>query len=178
MTQPVAPSPVIAKNANALWLDWLGVAARWLLGGLFVYMGLTKALHPELFLKLLRQYDLTNNWLVLNTIAAGLPWFEVFCGLLLIAGVAVRGAALLLLLMLVPFTFVVFRRALAISDLQHIAFCAVRFDCGCGGGEVLICRKVLENVLLMVLSCGLLAGFGRRLAARFALLPNLPSSGA
>jgi hypothetical protein len=132
-------------------------------------MGLTKALHPEAFLKLVRQYDLTTSSFLLNSIAAGLPWFEAFCGMLLLAGVAVRGTALLLMMMLVPFSLAVLNRALAISDLQHIAFCAVKFDCGCGAGEVLICRKLVENVLLMLLSGWLLAGFGRHCAARFDL---------
>jgi hypothetical protein len=132
-------------------------------------MGLSKAVHPEEFLKLLRQYDLTSNSLLLNSIAAGLPWFEVFCGLLLLAGVAVRGSALLLILMLVPFSVLVLKRALTVADLQHIALCAVRFDCGCGGGEVLICRKLVENALLLLLSCWALAGFGRPLSARFSL---------
>ena len=150
--------------------DYAGVAVRWILGGVFVYMGFTKAWHPELFLKLLEQYELPRNPLVLNSIAGGLPWFEVFCGLLLLAGVAVRGTALLLLGMLLPFTFVVLNRALAISSLQHIALCAVRFDCGCGGGAVPICRKLVENGLLMGLSCWLLAGFGRGFAARFSFM--------
>lgn len=170
MTSSVAVPVATTSAPSRAWLDYAGVLIRWVLGGLLIYMGLSKALHPEVFLKLVRQYNLTTNSLLLNSIAAGLPWFEVFCGLLLLAGVAVRGSALLLLLMLVPFTFVVFRRALAISSLQHIAFCAVRFDCGCGGGEVLICRKLLENGLLMVLSGWLLAGFGRRFAARFSLM--------
>jgi uncharacterized membrane protein YphA (DoxX/SURF4 family) len=151
------------------WLDYSGVLIRWILGSIFIYMGLTKALHPEAFLKLLRQYDLTESSLLLNSIAAGLPWFEVFCGLLMLLGVAVRGTALLLILMLVPFSLVVLKRALTISGLQHIAFCAVRFDCGCGNGEVLICRKLAENTLLFLLSCWLLAGFGRRFALRFSL---------
>lgn len=162
---PPAAKPALARP----WLDYGGVLTRWILGAIFVYMGLTKALHPEMFLKLLRQYDLTNSSLMLNSIAAGLPWFEVFCGLLLLAGIAVRGSAMLLLLMLVPFTFVVLKRALAVADIQHIALCAVRFDCGCGNGEVLICRKLVENALLILLSCWLVAGFGRRFAARFRL---------
>ena len=37
------------------------VLARWLLGAVFVYLGLTKALHPVEFLKLLREYDLTRD---------------------------------------------------------------------------------------------------------------------
>src|ERR1041385_2534260 len=114
--------------------DYVALLARWLLGALFVYLGLTKALHPVEFLKLVRQYEMVSSPVLLNSIAGALPWFEVFCGLLLVAGVAVRGSALISLLMLAPFTLVIFRRALAIADLQHIAFCAVRFDCGCGGG--------------------------------------------
>ena len=84
-------------------------------------MGLNKALpHPEYFLKLVRQYDMVTSPLLLNSIGAALPWFEVFCGLLLLFGVAVRGSALMLVAMLVPFTLIVLKRALAIAaDLKH-----------------------------------------------------------
>lgn len=164
-TEAASATTRTAKRCG--WLDYAGVLSRWIVGALFVYMGWTKAVHPEAFLKLLRQYDLTTSSLVLNSIAALLPWFEVFCGLLLLLGIAVRGAALLLLLMLVPFTAVVVHRALGIADLQHIAFCAVKFDCGCGTGEVLICRKIVENALLILLSCALLTGIGRPLALWF-----------
>ena len=163
---PVTP---IVTDSRPGWMEYCGILSRWLLGALFVYMGFSKALHPEAFLKLLRQYDLTTQPVVLNSIAACLPWFEVFCGLVLLAGVAVRGTALLLVLMLVPFTAVVLHRALGVASLQHIAFCAVRFDCGCGGGEVLICRKLVENAFLILLSLASLGGFGRPLSARFAL---------
>lgn len=145
------------------------VLARCCLGALFIYVGLNKALHPVDFLKLLRQYDLTQTPLLLNSIAAGLPWFEVFCGLLLLLGVAVRGTALTLLLLLAPFTALVLHRALALHSALGIPFCAVKFDCGCGEGEVVICRKIAENVLLMLLAGWLLAGRGRRFCLRFCL---------
>src|SRR5208282_3582201 len=103
-------------------------------------------------------------------IAAALPWFEIFCGLLLLAGVAVRGTAVMLIVMLVPFTVLVFRRALAIQSALAIPFCAVKFDCGCGTGEVFICRKLLENFLLLVLSGWLLSGYGRKLCVRHTLI--------
>lgn len=133
-------------------------------------MGMSKALHPVEFLKLVHQYQLTESSILLNFIAAALPWFEVFCGVLLIAGVAVRGSALLLLLMLVPFTIVVLRRALAIHTLQSIPLCAVKFDCGCGNGEVWICRKLAENCGLILLAAWLLAGRGKQLCLRYQLL--------
>jgi len=153
-------------------MDASAVAGRWLLGGVFLYMGLSKALDPVDFLKLLRQYDLTQSSLLLNSIAAALPWFEVFCGLLLLAGIAVRGTALTLLVMLVPFTGVVFHRALLLQAAQNIPFCAVKFDCGCGTGEEFICRKLLENLLLILLTAWLLVGHGRQWSLRFNLLKS------
>lgn len=146
-----------------------GVVARWALGALFVYMGLVKALDPVDFLKLLRQYDLTQHPWLLNSVAAALPWFEVFCGLLLIAGIAVRGTSLLIVGMLIPFTAVVFRRALAIHSAQAIAFCAIKFDCGCGNGEEFICRKLAQNVMLILFAIWLVTGRGRKWALRYEL---------
>ena len=145
------------------------VLARWSLGAAFLFLGLSKALHPVDFLKLVHQYDLTENALLLNFIAAGLPWFELFCGLLLLAGVAVRGTALALTALLVPFTLLVWHRALLLHAAQNLPFCAVKFDCGCGTGEEFICRKLLENFLLIALSAWLLAGRGRQFCARYSL---------
>ncbi len=153
-----------------------GVLARWVVGGLFIYMGLNKALDPVDFLKLVREYDLVSTPFLLNSIGAALPWFEVFCGLLLLSGVAVRGSALVMTVMLVPFTIVVLRRALAIAAAQHKPFTEIKFDCGCGTGEVYIWKKMIENAILILLSLWLVAGAGRKLAARFALLTGTARS--
>ena len=141
--------------------DMAAVLARCLLGAVFIYMGLTKALHPVEFLKLVRMYDVLHTPLALNLVASALPWFEVFCGVLLVLGIAVRGAAVMLVAMLVPFTVLVFLRALAIQKTGGLPFCAIKFDCGCGAGEVWICGKLAENVLLTALSVGLV--FWRRI---------------
>ena len=161
-------------SQSRIAVDTSAVLARWLLAAVFLYMGLSKALDPVDFLKLLRQYDLTQTPLLLNSLAAALPWFEVFCGLLLLLGIAVRGTALTLIAMLVPFTLLVLHRALQLHAALAIPFCAVKFDCGCGSGAEFICRKVLENFLLILLSAWLLAGNGRQLSLRFNLLK--PSS--
>jgi uncharacterized membrane protein YphA (DoxX/SURF4 family) len=138
--------------------------ARWCLGVAFIYMGLNKALHPVDFLKLVQQYELVQNFVLLNCIAAILPWLEIFCGFLLLAGIAVRGTALVLLLMLAMFTWLVFDRALNIMAVKAIPFCAVKFDCGCGTGEVFICHKLIENLGLIVLSAWLLFGYRKKYA--------------
>jgi uncharacterized membrane protein YphA (DoxX/SURF4 family) len=160
---------------NRIIVDTFSILARWLLGAAFLYLGLNKALHPVEFLKLARQYDITQDALLLNSIAAALPWFEAVCGLLLLAGVAVRGTALTLALMLVPFTLLVLHRALLLQAALHVPFCAVKFDCGCGTGEEFICRKLSENIVLLVLSIWLLTGRGRRFSFRFSLF-NPPKS--
>jgi len=157
--------------------------ARWVVGGAFVYMGMRKILDfetfqlvdPSVFLKLINEYHFTANPLIMNPIAAALPWFEVFCGLLLLAGIAVRGSALVILCMLLPFTLVIVRRGLLVAGLQHLSFCAVQFDCGCGGGEVPICPKILSNTALMLLSSWLVAGRGKKFALRYFLMPPTPA---
>jgi len=156
-------------------LPFAGTVARWALGALFIYMGLKKALDPVDFLKLVRQYDMVESPLLLNLIASTLPWFEVFCGVLLVSGIAVRGAATISLLMLVPFTVIVLQRALAIHAASAIPFCAIRFDCGCGAGEVAICFKLAENSVLILLSGMLATWRNRRFCLRYGLLPATAS---
>ena len=144
--------------------------ARWWLGCVFIFMGLHKALpHPEYFLNLVRQYDMVSNPFLLNSIGAALPWFEVYCGLLLLTGVAVRAAALNLVAMLVPFTLDRAQTGAGHCRDTRMPFCAVKFDCGCGAGEVFICHKLVENTVLLLLSAWLLTGRGRQLCLRFSL---------
>jgi uncharacterized membrane protein YphA (DoxX/SURF4 family) len=150
-------------------IDFATVAARLLLGALFIYTGLQKALDPVSFLKLLRQYDLFQTPFLLNSIAAALPWFEVFCGVLLFTGVAVRGTALTLVAILIAFTAVVWHRALVLQGERAIPFCAVKFNCGCGTGEEFICHKLLENAGLILVSLWLLLGKGRVFSLRYDL---------
>jgi uncharacterized membrane protein YphA (DoxX/SURF4 family) len=145
-----------------LWL----FLVRLFVGGFFVYSGLAKGLHPADFLRLLRVYDLTSEPVLLNLIAAALPWFEVFCGLLLMLGVAVPGTALIALLMLLPFTAVVLNRALELQATTGLPFCAIRFDCGCGTGEVAICNKLVENGCLVGLCLWLTFSVRSRWALR------------
>ena len=169
LTQSPQPKRPPARSRPAV--EIAALLARWFLGALFVYMGLSKAVFhdPFDFLKLVRQYQAVSNPYLLNFIVATLPWFEVFCGLLLLAGVAVRGAALLLLALLVPFTLLILQHGLALAGAQHLAFCAVKFDCGCGNGEVFVCHKLTENGLLILLALWLTLRPAARLCARFSL---------
>ena len=164
---PTDPKLPIVGPAHAA--DLLPVLTRWLLGGVFIYLGLGKALHPVEFLKLVREYDVLHHHLLLNVVASTVPWFEIFCGILLVLGVAVRGSAVTGVALLVIFTTVVLLRALAVHEAGGLPFCAIRFDCGCGTGEVLICRKLGENVLLTGLGAALIFWRSRRLCLRHTL---------
>lgn len=146
-------------------------AARWLLAAVFIYMGLSKALHPVEFLKLVREYGVFEQRpLLLNLVAAGLPWIEIVCGALLLLGVAVRGAAVLLLAMLVSFTALIVWRALGVHEASGLPFCGIHFDCGCGAGEILVCRKLAENAALALLSGILVFTSRSRFCLRHTLL--------
>ena len=132
-----------------------GWVARWVLGICFVYLGLNKAWNPTDFLKAVHQYGWVDQTLFLTWIAALLPWLEVFCGFLLLVGFWVRGAAFVVFGMLVFFSGIILHRALRIHETTGIDFCEIRFDCGCGNGAVLVCRKLVENALLTALSLAL-----------------------
>lgn len=148
-------------------VDCVLILLRCALGGWFIYGGLMKGMHPVEFLKTLHEYHLPFPFLILNSVAGLLPWFEVLCGLLLITGKALRAAALLWLMMLIPFTWLVLQRALDLQSLSGLPFCAVRFDCGCGMGEIGICTKLTENLLLIASAAILLFCSGNPLRQRY-----------
>lgn len=130
----------------------LMVFCRLAIGLLFVYMGFKKAMDPVTFLKLVREYEMfpDNIWWLLNFTVATLPWVEILCGLLLLLGIAHRGTALLVMVMLSVFTPMIWLRGLGIHDAEHIPFCRIIFDCGCGAGPVNFCWKMAENIALFL----------------------------
>ncbi len=149
-------------------IDQTGVpllVARLTVGVVFILLAYNKIAHPVSFLKLMRQYELLNEesgyWLM-NLVAVTLPWVEVFCGVALLAGVAVRGSSLVSALMLAGFTPMIFSRGLELFHEGTVAFCQVKFDCGCGAGEVFLCNKLAENSGLFLLALVAMMSRSRR----------------
>ncbi len=138
----------------------------------FIYLGWVKTADPVSFLKLLREFEFTEQALLLNLVAAALPWFEICCGVLLLVGVGTRSVATIFAVLLVGFTTLMLKRALAIHTAEDVAFCAIAFDCGCGSGEVNICKKLAQNVGL--LACALFAAIRESywLALKPAIFPR------
>jgi uncharacterized membrane protein YphA (DoxX/SURF4 family) len=75
---------------------------RLLLGGFFVYASLDKIWSPAGFAKIVYQWQVVGP-VPSNLVAVTLPWVELLAGLLLLAGVWRREAALAVALMLVVF---------------------------------------------------------------------------
>ena len=167
-------------------IDQTGVPlllARLILGGLFVWMGSVKAADPAGFLQIINEYELVpqSASLLLNLLAVVVPWLEVFGGALLITGSALRGTSVMFLVMLVAFSAAVLSRAIDEYQAQAIGFCDVKFDCGCGAGEIYICHKLLENAGLTLLSIVVLLSRSRRFCLRADLFGGpgaVPTSGA
>ena len=149
-------------------LTILRLVLRIVLGGMFLYVGITKAMDPVSFLKILRAYEMTSSPLLLNLNAALLPWLEILCGLYLLGGFLMRGAALVVLAMLLVFTAAITWRALGIHGSEDLAFCAIHFDCGCGLGDVAVCGKLLQNAALIAGAAFLLVAGKRTTATKAA----------
>jgi uncharacterized membrane protein YphA (DoxX/SURF4 family) len=96
------------------------LAARWILGGTFVYASYNKILAPAVFAKIIYGYDLFPT-LFINLIAIIVPFLELVAGLALIIGFYPRSAALIVNAMLL-----VFITALSINLIS-----GHEFDCGC-----------------------------------------------
>jgi uncharacterized membrane protein YphA (DoxX/SURF4 family) len=138
---------------------------RLVLGGLFFYMGVNKIVGSVAFLKQVNLYEMlpVDPPYYLNATAIVLPWMEVLCGTALILGVWIRGGATQIAIMLCAFTPAIFLRALAIHNADGIPFLDIEFDCGCGGGPVIIWKKLLSNSGLLLLALFALFSQSRRL---------------
>lgn len=125
---------------------------RLALGAYFVYSGIEKVADPFVFLKNIRLYQMLpeDPPFFLNAVAAVMPWLEIVCGMALVFGIGIRGAAANLLVMLLVFTPAIFLRALAIRAEEGTPFFEIAFDCGCGSGVVVTWRKLCFNGMLIV----------------------------
>jgi len=146
------PSVGILRRADDSGIPLL--IARLLLGGIMISYAVPKILEPIDFLKEIHNYHImpAKPTQLINLVAVVLPWIELLGSLALILGVLRRSASTLFTGLLVFFTVALLFRTLGIYSAEKIAFCDIIFDCGCGHGEVYICRKVAENVFLILLA--------------------------
>jgi len=149
--------PLYPHNSTLRRFDATGLPllfARLVLAYIFITFGVAKLADPFSFLKALRMYHLfpESPPYYMNLTAIVLPWLEIVTGTALLIGLHIRSAALIQLLMLIPFTIAVLRRALEMIAQTSQSFFDIKFDCGCSGGEEIIWRKTLLNSALIILS--------------------------
>jgi putative oxidoreductase len=123
---------------------YLLFAVRAFLGCVFVVAAVDKVAAPEAFAASIAAYKLIPYALV-NIIALVVPWLEMLCGVLLLAGVYQRGSAAILSALLA-----VFMAAMVSALLREL-----KIDCGCFGKEhatPVSWLKVLEDAGLLVLA--------------------------
>jgi putative oxidoreductase len=121
---------------------YLAVAARIILGAIFVSFALSKIMRPAVFALNVVEYDMMPA-IGVNLWSLVLPWAELVCGLFLILGIRTRTAAILIAAM--NFTFIV---GLVNAILHHMPI-----NCGCVGevGEPVNWLKVMKNTGMVVM---------------------------
>jgi uncharacterized membrane protein YphA (DoxX/SURF4 family) len=125
--------------------SWIELAARWVLGGMFVYASYNKILAPAVFAKIIYGYGLFPAMFI-NLIAIMVPFLELVAGLALIIGFYPRSAALIVNAMLL-----VFITALSINLIR-----GHEFDCGCfsinsGAQETFAGPLIIRDFLILAL---------------------------
>jgi uncharacterized membrane protein YphA (DoxX/SURF4 family) len=103
--------------------DWLGLAARLLVGGVWVVAGALKLPDPAAGVRAVRAYDLLPESVV-PTVGHLLPVLEVVVGLALIVGLLTRWSAAASAVLLVAF----------ILGIASAWARGLEIECGCFGG--------------------------------------------
>jgi putative oxidoreductase len=76
---------------NAWDVKWR-IVLRYVVGALFVWAAISKVANLQEFYVSLRAYQLPLPNIILQWVAVTLPWLELLCGLLLLAGFWLRAA--------------------------------------------------------------------------------------
>ena len=119
---PIAGDAAVPVRGCKLWTERI---LRWALGVIFVYAAWSKIWNPQLFAEEISYYHMLTMQQV-NWMAIFLPWLEMICGLALIFGITRRGATILVIGMLIAFTYAIGHAVHEGRDIQ----------CGCfGHGE-------------------------------------------
>jgi uncharacterized membrane protein YphA (DoxX/SURF4 family) len=129
----------------------VALTARLVVGSLFVFSGMSKAVLPHgEVMALVEQYQVVPRFLI-SPIASGLPWIELACGTALCIGFLTTPAAWLVVAQLIGFSCLMVVVLVAGIPIE---------DCGCFGNlgiqetplQVLIRDLVLLGILAAVLA--------------------------
>ena len=103
--------------------EWLGLAARLLTGGVWIYAGAVKLSDPYASVLAVRSYELLPAS-VAEPVGYLLPPLEIVIGVALVVGLLTRGAAVVSALLFVAF----------VIGIASAWDRGLEIDCGCFGG--------------------------------------------
>ncbi len=115
-------------------------AIRLTLGFVFIYAAIDKIAQPGAFAENIYNYRMLPHWAI-NVMALVMPWLELICGVLIIAGVFLRGSAFLIGLMLGVFIIAISAALVRGLDIS----------CGCftmEGGHGVAVDLLIRDVLM------------------------------
>ncbi len=124
---------------------YIVIAARTVLGAVFMYASFDKMANPEAFANIVDNYHLLPYQLV-NALAIFLPWLEFITGLFLITGKWVKASLLIYNVLLVVF----------IIALSQALIRGLDISCGCFSvnpsttSEVWL--RIIEDIILLFFS--------------------------
>jgi putative oxidoreductase len=126
-------------------VKYMILAARLLIGGMFIYASIYKIFDPGDFATSIRNYlIIPAAWS--NIVALTLPWVEIVAGAFLILGIQVRPAALLTTGMLAVF----------LGAIIYAYSIGLDIDCGCfgsaatSGGRIGLTHIVRDTAVLLI----------------------------
>ena len=93
---------------------------RVILGIIFLWASYGKILEPELFARIVYNYRILPDGLI-GPVAIVLPWVEAICGIMLITGFMVKGAVLIINLLMMTF----------ICAFVSTRYRGIDISCGC-----------------------------------------------
>jgi len=117
---------------------------RFILAFVFIIAAADKISDPAAFAQSIENYRVFPIWSV-NIIALFIPWLEIYTGVLLISGTAVRENLIIIGLLLIAFIILVL----------SAVFRDLNIDCGCFGtsnAQKVGFYKVIENSVLLVIA--------------------------
>jgi uncharacterized membrane protein YphA (DoxX/SURF4 family) len=124
---------------------WVSTAMRLVLGVVLLVAGAAKVIDPQASVAAVRAYELLPGGLV-TAVGWGLPFLELVLGVLLLAGIGVRPAALATAVLLTVF----------IAAVASAAARGLSIDCGCFGGggpvppgQTAYAREILRDLALL-----------------------------
>lgn len=139
---------------------WISTVARIVVGGVLVVAGALKVADPQASVTAVRAYELLPDGAA-TVVGWGLPFVEIVLGVLLVAGYAVRPAALATGVLLVVF----------VAAVASAAARGLSIDCGCFGGggsvpagETAYAVEIVRDLGLLALTVWLVARPQSRLA--------------